>query len=220
MSPRPRTVPDEQILGAAHRAMSRLGPAKLTLAAVATEAGLSAATLVQRFGSKRGLMLALWAGAVDGIDACFAMLRPAHPSPLAAVLAAATEMSRHTKSPEEMANHLAFLQIDLSDPEFHRNMLAMSRRTEDGYRALLDEAIAAGELIRCDTGRLARAINAMAGGSLIGWAVFREGPAEKWVERDVETLLEPYRSKPGRARSKQRPRRSQRRARRGAEQTF
>ena len=71
MSPRPRTVPDEQILGAAHRAMSRLGPARWTLAEVAKEAGLSPATLVQRFGSKRGLMLALWAAAVDGVDACF-----------------------------------------------------------------------------------------------------------------------------------------------------
>lgn len=216
MSPRPRTVPDEQILGAAHRAMSRLGPAKLTLAEVAKEAGLSPATLVQRFGSKRGLMLALWAGAVDGIDACFTMLRPSHSSPLSAIMAAATEMSRHTKSPEEMANHLAFLQIDLSDPEFHRNMLEMSKRTEDGYRALLDEAITAGELSRCDTPRLARAINAIAGGSLIGWAVFREGAADAWVGRDVETLLAPYRS----TKRKQKARRSQRRERRGAGKTF
>ena len=53
--------------------MSRLGPARLTLAEVAKEAGLSPATLVQRFGSKRGLMLALWAAAVEGVDACFAM---------------------------------------------------------------------------------------------------------------------------------------------------
>jgi AcrR family transcriptional regulator len=187
-------MPDAQILGAAVRAMTRLGPARLTLAAVAQEAGLSPATLVQRFGSKRGLMLALWADAVEGVDACFEMLRPAHASPLAALLAAATEMSRHTKSPEEMANHLAFLQIDLSDPEFNRHMLVMSQRTEAGYRALLDEAITAGEIVRCDTARLARAIGAIAGGSLIGWAVYRRGPAEAWVRDDLETLLAPYRS--------------------------
>jgi AcrR family transcriptional regulator len=193
MSPRPRTVPDEHILGAAHRAMSRLGPARLTLSEVAKEAGLSPATLVQRFGSKRGLMLALWAGAVEGIDACFDMLRPAYASPLDALLAAATMMSRHTKSPEEMANHLAFLQIDVSDPEFHQHMLVLSQRTEAGYRALLDEAVEAKEIAPCDTARLARAISAMAGGSLIGWAVFREGTAESWVRGDLETLLAAYR---------------------------
>jgi AcrR family transcriptional regulator len=193
MSPRPRTVPDEHILGATQRAMSRLGPARLTLAEVAKEAGLSPATLVQRFGSKRGLMLALWAGAVEGVDACFKMLRPAHASPLDALLDAATMMSRHTKSPEEMANHLAFLQIDVSDPEFHRHMLVLSKRTEAGYRALLDEAVALREIVRCDTARLARAISAMAGGSLISWAVFREGTAESWVRGDLETLLAAYR---------------------------
>lgn len=193
MSPRPRTVPDEYILGAAQRAMSRLGPARWTLAEVAKEAGLSPATLVQRFGSKRGLMLALWAEAVEGVDACFDMLRPSHASPLDALLAAATEMSRHTKSPEEMANHLAYLQIDVSDPEFRQHMLVLSQRTETGYRRLLDEAVEKKEIAPCETARLARAISAMAGGSLISWAVFREGTAESWVRGDLETLLAAYR---------------------------
>ncbi|HEY7498626.1 MAG TPA: TetR/AcrR family transcriptional regulator [Vicinamibacterales bacterium] len=193
MSPRPRTVPDAQILGAAQRAMARLGPKRLTLADVAKEAGLSPATLVQRFGSKRGLMLALWADALDGVEACFSMLRPAHPSPMAALVAAATQFARWTKTPEEMANHLAFLQIDLSDPDFRQNILEMSRRTEAGYRALLDEAITARELVKCDTRRLARAVGAISGGSLIGWAVFREGNAASWVRKDLETLLKPYR---------------------------
>ncbi len=193
MSPRPRTVTDEHILVAAHRAMSRLGPAKLTLAAVAREAGLSPATLVQRFGSKRGLLLALSATGLEGIDACFDALRATETSPLSALVAAATEMTRHTRSPEEMANHLAFLQIDISDPDFHRLMLETSRKILAGYVALLEEAIAAGELVRCDTARLARAIGAMSGGSLIAWAVYRTGTAEKWVRDDLDTLLSPYR---------------------------
>jgi AcrR family transcriptional regulator len=197
MSPRPRTVPDERILGAAQRAMARLGPTRLTLAEVAREAGLSPATLVQRFGSKRGLMLALWSVVVDGVDACFDMLRQEHPSPLDALIAASTEMARLTRSPEEMANHLAFLQIDVSDPEFHPFMLEMSQRTEEGYRALLDEAVAAGEVVPCDTTRLARAVGAIAGGSLIGWAVFRQGTAEAWVRDGLETLLTPYRANGG-----------------------
>ena len=50
MSPRPRTVSDVDILIAAHRVISRLGPARFTLADVAKESRLSPATLVQRFG--------------------------------------------------------------------------------------------------------------------------------------------------------------------------
>jgi AcrR family transcriptional regulator len=196
MAPRPRTVSDDDLIAATLRVMSRLGPVKLTLAEVAKEAGCSAATLVQRFGSKRALLLKISANAAEFTDACFDMVRAAHPkSPLNAVIAAATAMTELARSPEELANSLAFLQIDLSDPEFYRHTLEMSRKTLAGYRALLKEAIAAGELAPHDTARMARAINAVAGGSLIAWAIFREGTAERWVKRDIDTLIGPYRAK-------------------------
>jgi AcrR family transcriptional regulator len=194
MSPRPRTKDDATILDAAGRIISRMGPAKFTLADVAREVGLSAATLVQRFGSKRGLMLALAGSARDSVEACFAAVRTANASPLKALVAAATEMTKYVQSPEEMANHLAFLQTDLSDPDFYSVMLENSIRIEAGYRGLLDDAVAAGELKPCNTVRLARAVGAMSGGSLIGWAVYREGTAEAWVRADLATLLDPYRS--------------------------
>jgi AcrR family transcriptional regulator len=194
MAARPRTVSDEDLMNATIRIMSRLGPVKLTLAAIAKEAGVTAATLVQRFGSKRALMLKLSAEAATSADACFDMVRAAHPdSPLGAIIAAATMMTQHMGTPEELANSLAFLQIDISDPEFHKHTLVMSRKHLAGYKSLLKEAVAAGELKPHDTTRMARAINAMAGGSLIAWAILREGTAERWVRRDIETLLAPYR---------------------------
>jgi AcrR family transcriptional regulator len=196
MSPRPRTVSDEAILAAAGRAMSRLGPTKLTLAEVAREAGVSAATLVQRFGSKRGLLLAASRGLAEYMDDCFVQLRSRHRSPLAAVVAAATDLARNTASPDEMANHLAALQIDVGDPDFRKPMHDMSIKMLAGYKALLDEAVKAGELRRCDTAALSRTIGAVSGGSLISWAVFREGTAEQWVRADLDTLLAPYRVAP------------------------
>jgi AcrR family transcriptional regulator len=194
MSPRPRTVEDVEILMATSRAISREGPARFTLADVGREVGLSPATLLQRFGSKRGLLLALAELGVSGVDACFAAARAEHASPLAALLSAATEMTRHMQTPEELANGLAFLQIDVSDPDFHALALENARRTVDGYRTLIEEAVAAGELRPCDAGRLARAVNSLAGGSLISWAILREGTAEDWVRGDLDALLDPYRT--------------------------
>jgi len=194
MAARPRTVSDDDLIHATMRIMSRLGPVKMTLAAVAAEAGVTAATLVQRFGSKRGLMLKIAAGAAESGDACFDMVRAAHPdSPLAALIAAAAAMAQMAATPEELANSLAFLQIDITDPEFHVHTLALSKRNVAGYRALLKEAVAAGELAPHDTARMARAINALAAGSLINWAIFREGTADRWVRKDIETLLAQYR---------------------------
>ena len=192
MSPRPRTIDDREILDAAFRAISQLGPARLTLAHVAREAGLAPATLVQRFGSKRGLLLAVAAQGVEDVGTTFDEARRRHDSPRAALVAAATAMTREIRSPEELAHALAFRQMDVGDAEFHRLALQHARRTLAGYRTLLDDAVAAGELRRCDTGRLARAIAALAGGSLIGWAIHREGSAESWLRQDIDTLLAPY----------------------------
>src|SRR5262245_17341483 len=122
MSPRPRTTSDEAILGAAYRVVSRQGP-NLTLADVAREAGVSPATLVQRFGSKRGLLLSLVAGASGHVAAEYARIRAAHRSPLAALMAVGDCMAQMAGTPETMANSLAFLQIDLTDPEFHTHAL-------------------------------------------------------------------------------------------------
>ncbi|MDQ3951083.1 MAG: TetR/AcrR family transcriptional regulator [Gemmatimonadota bacterium] len=194
MTPRPRTVPDADILAAAYRVMSHVGPTKLTLAAIAREAGLAPATLVQRFGSKRGLLLALSSGAAEFVDECFAAVRAENPSPLDALIAAATFMTQLTTTPEEMANHLAYLQIDISDPDFHRHILDHTRRTIAGYRALLDDAVAAGELAPCDTERLARAVASLTPGSLLTWAIVRDGSSLDWVRADLATLLDPYRA--------------------------
>ena len=92
-----------------------------------------------------------------------------------------------------MANGLAYLQIDLTDPEFRAVTLAQFRAIREETRKLLDEAMAAREIVKCDTARLARLIQQVNGGSMLDWAVFREGTLAHWLRRDLEALLLPYR---------------------------
>src|SRR5713226_6873161 len=105
---RPRTMPDAAVLEASARVMSRCGPKDFTLAQVAREAGLAPATLIQRFGSKRGLLLALAQMAAEGAGACFEMVRARHRSPLRALSASFEEMAGMAETPEILANSLAF----------------------------------------------------------------------------------------------------------------
>jgi AcrR family transcriptional regulator len=195
MSPRPRQASDDDILKAAFRAIARLGPARLTLADVAKEAGVSAAALVQRFGSKRALLLAATADTASGGDYIFSGLRARYRSPLAALVGMAECMTLMGRTPEAIANTLAFLQVDLTDPDFHRHALTASKGTHAGIRALVRDAIDAGELVRCDAGRLASALQATLNGSLLNWAIHREGPLVDWIRRDVRTVLAPYRTR-------------------------
>jgi AcrR family transcriptional regulator len=191
---RTRTQPDSDVLAGTIRVILRAGPSRFTLADVAAEVGLAPATLLQRFGSKRGLLLAVAARAAAGAEECFSEIQSRHRSPLAALNAALREMTRHERTPEEMANSLAFLEMDLTDPDFHRLARQSSKAILTGYRALLDRAVAAGELVPCDTSRLSHAIQALANGSMLEWAIHREGALDAWLSRDVATLLAPFRT--------------------------
>jgi hypothetical protein len=93
-----------------------------------------------------------------------------------------------------MANHLAFLQIDLTDAAFHRITARLFRSQHQALAGLLTEAQAAGELGPADARALARLLLAVVNGSLLTWAVYRDGPAAAWLARDIDLALEPYRS--------------------------
>ena len=200
MCARPRTVSDLELLQATARAVSRVGPARLTLADVAREAGVVPATLVQRFGTKRGMLLELVRLGSASQGDQMAAIRAAHASPLAALYAVAECWAGMAGSPEELANHLSFLVMDLTDPEFHHHALVQARASHASMRGLLDDAVKAGELNACDTERLARLVQETIQGSLVAWAIFREGAARDWVQRDLEFLLGPYVAVKGRRR--------------------
>src|SRR5260370_25166553 len=105
----PRTMPDAAVLEASARVMSRYGPKDFTLAHIAREAGLAPATLIQRFGSKRGLLLALARTAAEGAGACFYAVRARHPAPFRALTASFAEMTRLAETPASLASNLSFL---------------------------------------------------------------------------------------------------------------
>jgi hypothetical protein len=129
----------------------------------------------------------------------FDRIRKKHRSAVAAVYALADCMAGMAVTPETLSNSLAFLQMDLVDPEFHKHALAHSRATHVEMTRLLDEAVTAGELKPCDTRRLARAVQALMSGSLLQWAIERDGPAAARMREDLAALLEPLR-RPGRRR--------------------
>lgn len=201
MSPRPRETSDEEILAATARAMQRYSPTQLTLAHVAKEAGVVPATLIQRFGTKRGLLLAMCSTAPASVPAQFSAARAKYKSPLKSLIELYVSCSVFSSTPESVANGLAYLQIDLTDPDFRAITLAQFKVLRGETRKLLDEAVAARELVKCDTTALARLIQQVNDGAMLNWAVFREGSLAGWLRRDMEALLQPYRAVHGAFRS-------------------
>jgi len=191
--PRRRTVSDAAILAAAARVVTREGPARLTLARVAAEAQLSAATLVQRYGSKRDLLLAVAREGARSLPASFDIARGAGRSPLEALASALRVLASPVSTPQALANNVAFLQMDLADPDFHALALEGMRGMRERIRELLDEAVGAGELLPCDTDRLAGAVQNAYNGALVTWAIYREGPLAGRISAELDTLLAGFR---------------------------
>lgn len=191
--PRPRTVSDEAVLDAVLALAHRVGPARVTFAAAAAETGLSAATLVQRFGTKRGLLLAadrrgidLWVAAQDRATAA---------SPLARVVEGLVLATGSVATPEQMANSVAMLQLDLAEPDFHAETLRGARAVRARIARELTAAQAAGELRPgTDVAALATLVETTYHGAMIGWAIHREGTLADWMRERVERVLAPHRT--------------------------
>jgi AcrR family transcriptional regulator len=193
MSPRPRKVTDEELFEATYAAMMKLGPHELTLAAIAKEAGVTAAVLVQRFGSKRDLLLILAARYSDGAGAMMAAFAERHRSPLAALRDYVECMAGMASTPAALARNFAYLQIDLTDPDFRVHLAKGARATRDWFQQVIQAAVDAGELDGgADPARMARTIEAVVGGSLLSWAFYQEGSAGRWVRADLDAVLAPY----------------------------
>src|SRR5260370_2068683 len=99
------------------RVMQRRSPVDLTLADVAKEAGVVPATLIQRFGTKRSLLLAACRTAPGGVPEQFGAARAKYGSPLKTLIELYAQFSGFASTPEPMANGLAYLPVHLHAPQ-------------------------------------------------------------------------------------------------------
>lgn len=193
MAGRPRGVQDAVILRAAAEVIGRVGPVGLTLAVVAREVGLVPGTLVQRFGSKRGLLLALAEQSAKDAETLSGRVRAEHESPLEALAALVVEPMALMATPETFANHLAFLCIDLTDPQFRRHALTIHQAQGRAVEALLTEALLTGELrTGTDVAALVRSVQAITSGAGLLWALDRQGTLAQRLRQELDNLLSPH----------------------------
>ncbi|GAB2699492.1 TetR/AcrR family transcriptional regulator [Kitasatospora kifunensis] len=190
---RPRTIDDAAILHAAAEVIGRVGPAGLTLAAVAREVGMVPGTLVQRFGSKRGLLLAMAAQSAVDAERLAARVRERHASPLDALAELIVSSMAPMSTPETYANHLAALCIDLTDAQFREQALAVHQAQGRAMVALLAEAVDDGVLYPAtDLAALTASLQAVVAGTGLTWALDRHGTLNQRLRHEVARALAPY----------------------------
>lgn len=191
---RPKVVSDETVLAEVLHLVQRIGPERFTLAAAGKQTGLSPSTLVQRFGSKRALLLAAdrWAVErwVDGMDSV-----PETGSALDRLVAGMVYTVEPGTTPDEMANSVSLLQIALSDSEFHASTKDGAVRLRAKIIDRVREAAANDELRPdVDLDDLAELVEIAYHGAMISWAIHRDGSILESMKRSFARLLRPYRA--------------------------
>lgn len=195
MAGRPRSVSDGAVFHAVAEVVTAAGPAGLTLAAVAARVGVSAPALAQRFGSKRELLLAFAASEAGALPAIFEEVRAEASGPLDALTKALVRLIAPITTREGLANNLAFLQLDLTDPDLRAHAVKQSRSFRAEIGRLLAEATERGELEVAggDIRPLADTVYATYNGALVTWAIDGTGKVALWLTDRVERVISPYR---------------------------
>jgi AcrR family transcriptional regulator len=193
MSPRRRKAEDADVFAALVRVMHRRGPAELTLREIAAEAGVTAGALVQRFGSKRAMLLAHARHAAVTGDVGLTASRRRTSSPLDELRSVTGMYAQLGSSPRAAVRNLAYLLNDLADSALRRHLLRLSHAAREWYEDLLADAVAAAQL-RADTDvpALARSLEVTLRGSFLTWTLYQEGSAAEWLREDLDATLRPY----------------------------
>jgi AcrR family transcriptional regulator len=191
---RPRSASDEAIFEAVAAVVTAAGPSGLTLAAVAGRVGLSAPALAQRFGSKHGLLAAFAAREVTAVADALAAARARGADPVRALVAVLSALTGPGATREGLANNLAFLQMDLTDPELRPHAVAHSRALRDGIAALAADAVRAGLLAAGTVPEtLAADLWAVYCGAMVTWAIDGTGTLPDWIAAHLERVLARHR---------------------------
>ncbi|MBV8931062.1 MAG: TetR/AcrR family transcriptional regulator [Kutzneria sp.] len=191
---RPRKITDEQLLAAAESAIARLGPA-FTLADVASDAGVTAGTVVHRFGSKHGLLIAMIDAAVESARTS---RRAGDGRDLVATIGdAIVERYAPLDDPSTAANHLAQLGVDLADEDLRGRLATLHATIEAGLEPLVRRAMDAGMLPGAPAVPVAtRILAALADGTAMRWSSRPRGRLGDRMRTDLDAVLAGWAGQP------------------------
>ncbi|MEA2527193.1 MAG: hypothetical protein QOF73_4420 [Thermomicrobiales bacterium] len=198
---RPRVFTDVDVFAAVTRAITRLGYAHLSVDAVAAEVGCTGPALIRRFGSKRGLLRAYLEQANAASIERFRWARETQGSPLAALRARFRIPT--DQRPDEVANPAGYVNLVLfhlvawADPALRETETQRRRLFVEEIAALLEDALDAGELVRCNPHRLSTTLLAALTGTALQWASDPDRAIEEQLVEMIEEIVAPYRAEAG-----------------------
>ncbi|QYZ69711.1 TetR/AcrR family transcriptional regulator [Neotabrizicola shimadae] len=123
---RPRTIPDPEIFAAIRAMLAQGGDKAVAFSSVARATGLAAPTLVQRYGSREGMVKAALLSAWDDLDARTDAAEAAAPLNAKGAVALLKALNDDEGGPDD----LGLLAVEFRDPALRARAEAWRTRVE------------------------------------------------------------------------------------------
>ena len=173
---RRKIISDEAVLDAAMSVMAARGPYDFTLADIAAVAGIAAATLIQRFGDKRRLVVAAITRENERLVATLAQLPAAHGA--AAVIAVLRLVTPDIDNSASFSPQLLWLPQDVGDAD-------LSALARERFRVLRQAIAARLPPLPMAAEQTAMLVASQWQGALNQWGMARQGRLVDFVTQSL-----------------------------------
>lgn len=189
--PPKKIIDDAYVLEKALFVISEKGPDTFTLADVGKAVGLAPATLMQRFGSKRALLIQAAKHVPAKLKIDLEKLKAKGLAWDAELMLLLGEPPEGFCERQDIANSLGLLKLDMIDAELHPIARELMEGLRNRIQELLERAKVEGELpTQADTKALCWELDALRHGLVIQWTVSGSGTLREWLQRGLTSYLE------------------------------
>jgi len=188
--PRVKEKSDDSILEGALKVIIKKGPTSFSLMDVSKIVGLSPATLLQRFGSKKGLLTSSIAYSnqllLEDLNKLVSKIENSETSGLEAVVELLLGFAKGFKDPKQVAQGLDILKLDIIDPELNRVSIEYFSIRKKCIVGLLSRARERKEIPKnSDLEAIASCLEAVWQGTIMQWALFKSGSLSEHLRRNL-----------------------------------
>ena len=181
--PRTKVISDDRVLDAALTLLVERGPTRFTLPTVGEAVGLSPSTLIQRFGSKKKLLDAVFRRATEQLEEAVDVAHSTGDGRRDLVDWLAS-MSRPMRTRQHVAGNLAVFIEDLTDERRRKDAQRHMSVLRRGIALYLEQVPGSRPELHVAM------VEAHWQGLCLQWALCGEGTIESWVSDGLDALLD------------------------------
>ena len=188
--PRKKIITDNTILRIVFDVILKMGVYEFNLKDLSKKTGLSPATLIQRFGSKKNILFEAIKLAKQNLKKDLTKIDLRHISPTQEIINIYLEPVNLIKTPENVAKTLDLIKLDIREKKLNKLMREYFNIRRKKIQPLIIAAQKKKELSSSlNVSKLISNLEAIWHGSIILWALIGKNTAHEWLKEELVFFL-------------------------------